>query len=94
MLGAWSGLVYLFLYLPIVFVAVYSFNSGRRLQRWAGFGTEWYGRALANESIRTAVAVSVQAAAATAVLSVVLGWRASRSPVGAAGGRGPSSRCS
>jgi putrescine transport system permease protein len=71
--GAWSGAVYLFLYLPILTVVVYSFNTAARPQIWAGFGTDWYVRALANENIRAAVLLSVHVAALTALLSVVLG---------------------
>ena len=72
-LAAWSAAVYAFLYLPILFVVAHSFNRGRRLQLWQGFGTGWYDAALANESIRGAVAVSLRVAALNAVVSVILG---------------------
>jgi ABC-type spermidine/putrescine transport system permease subunit II len=69
----WAVLVYAFLYLPILFVVIYSFNKGRRLLIWQGFGTRWYGSAVDNESIRAGLSVSLQVAAISAVISVVLG---------------------
>ncbi len=73
LLRGWSVLVYAFLWLPILTVVVSSFNSGRRLAIWEGFGTEWYGVALGNQGITGALRVSVVVAALTAVLAVVLG---------------------
>jgi ABC-type spermidine/putrescine transport system permease subunit II len=72
-LAAWSAVVYAFLYLPILFVVAHSFNTGRRLQLWRGFGVDWYQAALANESIRGAVAVSLRVALLNALVSVILG---------------------
>ncbi|HZG94052.1 MAG TPA: ABC transporter permease [Mycobacteriales bacterium] len=76
LMRVWAVLVYAFLYLPILFVVVYSFNKGRRLQIWDGLGTRWYGDALGNEEIRQSLGVSLRAAALVAVLSVVLGGTA------------------
>lgn len=73
LLRVWAVLVYVFLYMPILFVVIYSFNKGRRLTLWRGFGTNWYGEALDNESIRLAIGVSLRAAVLTAVVSVLLG---------------------
>ena len=38
-----AGLVYLFLYAPILVLMFFSFNSTRSTQVWTGFSTEWYG---------------------------------------------------
>jgi ABC-type spermidine/putrescine transport system permease subunit II len=73
LLRGWSVLVYLFLWLPILTVVVSSFNSGRRLAIWDGFGTDWYAVALGNQGIIGALRVSVVVAALTAVVAVVLG---------------------
>jgi len=73
LLRGWSVLVYVFLWLPILTVVVSSFNSGRRLAVWDGFGTDWYGVALGNQGITGALRVSVVVAALTAVVAVVLG---------------------
>ena len=39
---AHAALVYLFLYLPIVIVVMFSFNAESPGTIWAGFSTEWY----------------------------------------------------
>ena len=45
---------YVFLYVPIVSVVVYSFNASRLVTVWAGFSTHWYGELLENEAIKSA----------------------------------------
>ena len=42
------GLVYVFLYLPILIVMVLSFNESRLATLWSGFSTRWYGELLDN----------------------------------------------
>jgi len=46
--SSWLGwgvllLGFAFLYLPILLLMVYSFNSSRLATVWAGFSTQWYG---------------------------------------------------
>ena len=36
--GVWGVLVMLFLFLPIIVIVVHSFNTGRLLAVWDGFG--------------------------------------------------------
>ena len=73
LLRGWTLLVLVFLFLPILFVIGYSFNSGRRLAIWDGFGTVWYGTALDNDAVTGSVVTSLVVAALTAAVSVVLG---------------------
>ncbi len=42
LLGGWSGLVFLFLYIPIVLLIIYSFNSSKMAIVWEGFSFKWY----------------------------------------------------
>ncbi|AKT36996.1 ABC transporter permease [Chondromyces crocatus] len=42
LLGGWTGLVFLFLYLPIVLLIAYSFNASRLAIVWEGFTFRWY----------------------------------------------------
>ncbi len=82
-LGGWTGLVLLFLYLPILLLIVYSFNSSRLAIVWEGFTFQWYSdlwsefvRHLADERRSTLIESmnnSLIIAAFTTVLSVVLG---------------------
>lgn len=39
---AWLLLVYAFLYLPLLFMVVFSFNSTRQDARFTGFSLRWY----------------------------------------------------
>lgn len=41
-LGLWSVLTFVFLYLPIVVLVVFSFNSQRLNVYWEGFTLDWY----------------------------------------------------
>jgi spermidine/putrescine transport system permease protein len=72
-LGIWTGLVFLFLYLPILVLVVYSFNESRLNVVWEGFTMEWYGRLWDDTRIARALKNSLVVAGFTTVLSVVLG---------------------
>ena len=76
LLRTYAVLLYIFLFTPILVVVVYSFNRGRFLVNWDGFGTIWYGVALENDGIQNALATSLRVAAANAVVAVVLGTMA------------------
>ena len=62
-----------FLYIPIVSLIVYSFNSSRLVTVWGGFSTKWYGALLQNDQILNAAFLSLKIAAISATLAVVLG---------------------
>lgn len=75
-LAWWMGILvlgYLFLYLPIFSVIVYSFNESRLVTVWGGFSTKWYGELLHNTQLLNAAALSIKIAALNACLAVVLG---------------------
>lgn len=40
--AAYLSLIYLFFYIPILVLVVYSFNSSQYSLRWHGFSTQWY----------------------------------------------------
>ncbi len=68
----WLVVVFLFLYLPLLFMVVFSFNSTRQDARFTGFSLRWY-EALANDSkIVDGFLLSLRVAAITGVLSAVL----------------------
>lgn len=70
---AWAVIVFTFLFAPIVVILVYSFNTGRLLLAWDGFGFDSFAAILTNPSIRDAVWVSLRAGVISAVLATVLG---------------------
>jgi ABC-type spermidine/putrescine transport system permease subunit II len=69
----WMGVVFLFLFLPILVVIVYSFNGGRNLYVWTEFSTRWYWVAVNNPRVVSALTVSLQAALINCVIAVCLG---------------------
>ena len=71
--GWWTLLVFVFLYLPIVLLIVYSFNTSRLNVNFEGFTTQWYREMWANDGIRRALANSLKIATWTTAFSVVLG---------------------
>jgi putrescine transport system permease protein len=64
---------YAFLYVPIVSLIVYSFNTSRLVTVWGGFSTRWYGELLHNDQILAAAWLSLRIATMNATLSIVLG---------------------
>ena len=64
---------YAFLYLPILLLIVYSFNSSRLATVWAGFSTKWYGELLRDRQILEAAWVSLRIAFWTASAATVIG---------------------
>ena len=61
------------LFLPIVLVVLFSFNSQRSLQRFTGFSLEWYQRFLENESLTSSLRASLEIATVTMVVGTLLG---------------------
>jgi putrescine transport system permease protein len=67
------GLGFAFLYGPILWIVVYSFNEGRLVTLWSGFSTKWYGELLRNHRLLDAAQLSLVIAAVSATLATVLG---------------------
>lgn len=70
---AWMLLVYAFLYAPLLFMIVFSFNSTRQDAVFTGFSLRWYEALLADTKIVNGFFVSLKVALTTGVLSAVLG---------------------
>ena len=70
---AWLAVVYLFLYLPLVFMVVFSFNSTRQDAEFTGFSLRWYDALTRDTKIVEGFWLSLKVAAITGVLSAVLG---------------------
>jgi ABC-type spermidine/putrescine transport system permease subunit II len=76
LLGGYSALVYAFLFMPIVVVVVYAFNSGNNVAEFSGFSTRWFSTALHDDTITSAVGRSLRIAIASAVVATVFGTAA------------------
>src|SRR5688572_828459 len=71
--GTWTGLVLLFLYVPIGLLIAYSFNQSKLNIEWHGFTLEWYREMLGNEPLMRTLKNSLIIASFTTAISVVLG---------------------
>ena len=69
----WLFVGYLFLFIPIVSLIVYSFNDSPVPNLWRGFSLRWYQELLRDEDLLSGLWLSLKIAFLTACASVVLG---------------------
>ncbi|WP_249029900.1 ABC transporter permease [Tannockella kyphosi] len=67
-----SALIF-FLYLPLVIMAIFSFNDSTSLSVWEGFSFCWYADLIDNSSMIDAIKVSLSVGIIATFVSVVLG---------------------
>ena len=67
------GAGFLFLYLPIILLVVFSFNESRLSSSWSGFSFKWYAELINDDSMLKAAWVSLKIAFTSATAAVVLG---------------------
>ncbi|MFY9557812.1 MAG: extracellular solute-binding protein [Blastocatellia bacterium] len=71
-----TGLVYVFLYAPIVVLVILSFNSSRFSTIWQGFTWRWYLLAWQDTALITSLRVSLIVAFVTTLIATVVGTAA------------------
>lgn len=64
---------FLFLYLPIFILIIYSFNANQVVGVWTGFTTEWYSALFNNRAMIDAVKVTIWVATWSTAVSTILG---------------------
>eukprot|EP01036_Dinobryon_divergens_P052538 gene52538-70243_t len=69
----WLAAVFLFLYIPLLFLVVFSFNSTRQDGVFTGFSLRWYQALLTDSRLVEGFWLSLKVALLTGTLSVVLG---------------------
>ncbi|MGE4440488.1 MAG: spermidine/putrescine ABC transporter permease PotC [Desulfomicrobium sp.] len=69
----YATLVFVFLYLPLGVMVVYSFNASRFSMAWKGFSIDWYVKLFANAALMQAALNSLLIAALAATCSSILG---------------------
>lgn len=65
--------VYGFLYLPLLIVAIYSFNDSKLNAEWVGFTLKWYDKLFHNREMLAAAGNSLIIASVSAIVATVLG---------------------
>ena len=75
-LAVWAGLA--FIYIPLIVIVVYAFNSSKILA-WPppGWTTHWFSQAFKNEAAREAFLTSIKAGVAATAIALTLGTLAS-----------------
>jgi len=73
----WTGLVLLFLWIPIVIICLYAFNPSN-VQSWpiSGFSTKWFSPAIHDPNMQAALKLSLEAAVLATTIALVLGLTA------------------
>ncbi len=71
--GLYLALMLALMYLPILLVAVYSFNDGRLSSVWEGFSLRWYGVLLRDAAIFEALGNSLILAVLSCLSAAVIG---------------------
>lgn len=69
----YSILIYLFLYIPILVLIIFSFNDSKLNATWTGFSLKWYVSLFSNVSLMEALKNSFIVAFSSTAISVVLG---------------------
>jgi spermidine/putrescine transport system permease protein len=67
------GLAYLFLYLPVLVLVIFSFNDSIISIKWAGFTLKWYEKLFDSPEIWNSLKVSLIVAFSATSLSILLG---------------------
>lgn len=67
------ALGFLFLYIPIISLVVYSFNESKLVTVWSGFSFKWYAALLQDDELLSAAWLSLKIGLMTAFASVVIG---------------------
>jgi putrescine transport system permease protein len=62
-----------FLYVPILSMVFFSFNSSKLVTVWAGFSTKWYGELFHDSQMLNAAKLSIKIASLNATGAVILG---------------------
>ena len=68
--------VYLFLYIPLVVVVIFSFNDSKLSAEWVGFTTSWYTKLVHNDEMMKAALNSLTIAVIASLVATVLGTMA------------------
>ena len=69
----WMIAVYVFLYLPIITLVVFSFNDSKLVSVWSHASLRWYEALVKDRDLISAVLLSLEIAALSALISVFFG---------------------
>lgn len=71
--GSYFAIVMAFIYIPVVVMILFSFNSGSTTFSWIGFSSKWYGEFLHNSPFIKSIITSLFVAVVSTVISLIIG---------------------
>lgn len=66
-------LIFIFLYAPIIILAIYSFNASKSRGAWGGFTLNWYVELFRSRNIKSALYYTIIIAILSSIVSTILG---------------------
>ncbi len=69
----YMGLIFLFLYAPIIVLIVFSFNKSKSRGQWGGFTLNWYAELFKDRQIREALYFTILVAVLSTLISTIVG---------------------
>ena len=75
------GLMFLFLYLPILLLIIFSFNAGDSSAVWRGFSLHWYNELFQNRLIMESLYITLLVSLLATVISTEIGRASCRERV-------------
>ena len=72
----YMGIIYLFLYAPIVVLIVFSFNNTKSRNVWTGFTLKWYQQLFSNELILSSLFNTLGLALISSIVATIIGTMA------------------
>lgn len=73
---AYTALIFIFLYAPLVIMVLFSFNSSKSLSNFTGFSFEWYERLFESDEVMEVLQNTLILAALSSILATVIGTAA------------------
>lgn len=66
-------IIFLFLYIPIFTLMVYSFNESKTMGKWTGFSLKWYKELFNNDRLMSALYYTILIAILASVIATIIG---------------------
>ena len=70
---SYIAILLLFLYLPILMLMVFSFNSGKNMTKWSGFTLDWYEKLFSNPLILESIWITLSVAVLSSLIATIIG---------------------
>ena len=67
------GIVFFFLYAPILILMIFSFNKSRYMSKWDGFSLKWYADLFSDRDIMSALYYTILIAVLSTIIATVIG---------------------